>query len=113
VETAPTLGASKAATEIAQRLAEIERVEIRTVVEILDSPVEGNQVDTIPVSQPSSPASMAATPMKVGRPSAGENADSFGAVSCGGNHVNVRTSDGQGVRMEHANSGLDLGNRGV
>jgi hypothetical protein len=58
---APTLGASEAAGPV-----EIKRAEERLVVEINDSLVDGNQVDTVPVSQPSSPTSTAATALTVG-----------------------------------------------
>jgi hypothetical protein len=54
------LGASEAVAPIALGQAEIGRTVERMVVKLNNSPpVDGNQVDTIPVRPPSSPASTA------------------------------------------------------
>jgi hypothetical protein len=66
IVSAPTLGAADAVVGIAQGLPATERAEIPTIVEIHDSPVNGHQVDIIPVSQPSSPASTAAIAVTAG-----------------------------------------------
>jgi hypothetical protein len=69
VETAgaPTLGAREATAVIAQGQSATERAKIPMFVEIHDSPVDGHQVDTVPASQPSSPASKMATTVMAGR----------------------------------------------
>jgi hypothetical protein len=69
------LGASEAVAAIASGPKETERAEEQMVVEINDSPVDENQVDTVPVSQPSSPANTVAITVMVG----GVQAKSFGA----------------------------------
>jgi hypothetical protein len=63
---APKLGAPEAAATIAQGQEATQRVEIPMVAKIDESPVNGHQVDTVPVSQPSSPASIAATAVTTG-----------------------------------------------
>jgi hypothetical protein len=63
VETvgAPMLGGSEVAAPIVLRQVETRRTEEQMVVEINNSPIDRNQVDTVLVSLPSSPTSMAAT----------------------------------------------------
>jgi hypothetical protein len=62
----PTLGASEAVAAIALEPDGTEHAEERMVIEINDSPVDGKQIDTLPVNQPSSPANTAATAMTAG-----------------------------------------------
>jgi hypothetical protein len=54
------------AVDIAPGLEVTERAEKRTFFEINDSPVNGNQADTVVLSPPSFPASTAATVVMAG-----------------------------------------------